>query len=39
MWGSNSYDKKSFFLFEMTMVILGVLISRLSLDIVVVVDS
>ena len=41
MRGSNRYDKKKF-LFEMTMVILGVLSSRLSLnsiDIVVVVDS
>ena len=41
MWGSNHYDKKRF-LFEMTTVILGVLSSRLSLNIiniVVVVDS
>ena len=41
MWGSNRYDKKSI-LFEMTTVILGVLSSRLSLNIinrVVVVDS
>ena len=41
MWGSNRYDKKSS-LFEMTMVILGVLSSRLSLNvinIVVVVDN
>ena len=41
MWGSNRHDKKSF-LFEMTTVILGVLSSRLSLNIiniVVVVDS
>ena len=41
MWGSNRYDKKSS-LFEMTTVILGVLSSRLSLNlinIVVVVDN
>ena len=41
MWGSNCYDKKCY-LFEMTMVTLGVLSSRLSLNvinIVVVVDS
>ena len=41
MWGSNCYDKKSS-LFEMTMVVLGVLSSRLSLNvinIVVVVDN
>ena len=42
MWGSNCYDKNKVFLFEMTTVILGVLSSRLSLNIiniVVVVDS
>ena len=42
MWGSNRYDKKQFFLFEITTVVLGVLSSRLSLNvinIVVVVDS
>ena len=42
MWDSNRYDKKKKFLFEMTTVILGVLSSRLSLNvinIVVVVDS
>ena len=41
MWGSNRYDKKSS-LFEMITVILGVLSSRLSLNvinIVVVVDN
>ena len=40
MWGSNRYDKKSF-LFEMTTVILGVLSSCLSpnvINIIVVVD-
>ena len=42
MWGSNRYNKKKSFLSEMTTVILGVLGSRLSLNIiniVVVVDS
>ena len=42
MWGSNRYNKKKVCLFEMTTVILGVLCSRLSLNIiniVVVVDS
>ena len=41
MWGRNRYDKKSC-LFEMTTVILGVLSSRFSLNvinIVVVVDN
>ena len=33
MWGSNRYDKKSS-LFEMTRVILGVLSSRLSLNVI-----
>ena len=33
MWGSNRYDKKSS-LFEMTKVILGVLSSRLSLNVI-----
>ena len=45
MWGSNRYDKtkqNTVFMFETTTVILGVLSSRLSLNvinIVVVVDS
>ena len=42
MWGSIRYDKKKSFLFEMTAVILEVLSSRLSLNVinmVVVVDN
>ena len=42
MWDRNRYDKKKFFVFEMTTVLLGVFSSRLSLNvinIVVVVDS